>query len=170
MVQTKTQQQLSAADLEAAAASAIENSRIMNPDLPAANVAELAFKDMEKHLTWEMGRSLIIRDFIARDHRSQAATRRKERERQFEMLFASPSLREILKDLPSRLRRPKTELSDYQQFLKDQNAKDRDRHATNPATLAAKKLIESWPKPTGKARKAKNMTIAEVDSLLVAES
>jgi hypothetical protein len=165
VVQAQKQPLYSAADLERAAAGAVDDSRIMNPDLPSANVAELAFEELERPLAREMGRALIVKDFIARDRRSQAAARREDRERQFELAFASPDLREILKALPARLRKPKTELSDYREFVKAQNAKVRERHETNPATVAAKKLIDAWPIPPGKSRRPKSMTIAEVDAL-----
>jgi hypothetical protein len=70
MVKTQKQPQYSVAELERAADEAVQDTLILNPGLPVANIAVLAAERVERSLLLELSRATLLKDLTTRALRS----------------------------------------------------------------------------------------------------
>ncbi len=141
MPQAQKQHQHSVAELNKIADDAVQNVLILNPRLPAVNVAQLALEELESPVFAELSRAALAKDLASRAGRQRAADRRGEREKQLDLTFHVPELRDHVKKLPVRLQRPDTELAQLFDLIKERGSRLRDRRDTDPVIAAAKDLM-----------------------------
>jgi hypothetical protein len=167
MVQTKTAHpKRSAEEILKAVHEQVERGILLNPGQPKSNVAEWLLRETEADLLVDYSRILLTRDFIGQVGRFYLAERKQDREKQLELTFHFPELRERVRFLPIKLRAPETKRAELAKWIRAKKAANSERAKSDPAVLAAEAILKAWPKRApGAVRGFRQMGLGEVDAI-----
>lgn len=155
----KAQAQKTAIEIEKAVDAVVEDGLLLYPNLKFASLIELLVEQTEPALRSDHSRALLLLDYSWRARRIQVARRKREAEKQ--ITFAFPALRDLVLQLPARLRDGSLHVTAYREELKTLNMQGRDRLKTNKRRATLQAVIDLFPKSPKKRR----ISLAEVDAI-----